>query len=917
MAGGIPTSLKVELEVTSSSGASWVDVSAYLDTMNGFQVQFGRPTEFDDLSTGTLSLSFLNDTGYFTPDNPTSILYPAIVEGTRIRVTVTRGATTSVRFLGRVASWEPRFEDGEPNNAVVDVTAVDYYAQLARRTFACDFVERWLTTDRTGRVDLWPLDDGSEVPASFRSATGGQSGYILAARGNVGSATMQAPEGVVLDGSLALTASFGTGPVGVFPVTQIPSGSIQDMVIPFRTSAVYSGVQLWLAHGVTAAGAVTWSVRLVDGGSGATDLAYYGSDGGFAWNLYTDFSTAVSIPGDDQWFALRFYLSGGSVFTQLVRCADQASLINVGSGASTVTDALKTQYVVVGGQNPQLRAGKQANCLTAEFGAVAVSDTLAGHYGYLQPNAVEPGQTRFADLCSYAGTVATATSGTLNRNVTLKAISGRQADECLNELARTMGGVIFPDYSVGVTEKALKLKDADVMRLSTAALTVDIEADVDAGNGIPLRRATESKPTRVTATWPGGTVTVTGDESLQRLDESVDTCAADEAGARSVASSRLNRSVATRISELSVDLVTAQNDLYAAVVALTLGDRIRVTNLPATQLGVTQADYYVQAWTEKWTADEVTFTFDPSLADSPVEGVFDDAEYGRFAADGTLSLAYPVTSGGTTLTVAPSSATVAVLTTDGSMYPFDLDVTGERCTAAGAPGTATRTNLCTNPSFETGTTGWATPGGYTAATLTASTALTGTIGLGNKAGGQALRVAWPTAASGGSAVAFSASGLTVGQRYTFSVWVIIPGSVYGGANNVSPMVTACETAGAGTSVSSVNATSTARDAWQRLDVSLTASLTTHSFGIKTAAASSTTTTDRVYVDAVLLEKTTSGVGTYFDGDIAGSWTGTAHASTATQTVQTVTVTRGVSPTVARAHGCGDNVEVWHAAAFAF
>jgi hypothetical protein len=100
-------------------------------------------------------------------------------------------------------------------------------------------------------------------------------------------------------------------------------------------------------------------------------------------------------------------------------------------------------------------------------------------------------------------------------------------------------------------------------------------------------------------------------------------------------------------------------------------------------------------------------------------------------------------------------------------------------------------------------------------------------------------------------------------------------------------------------------------------MSLTASATSHTFGVVNDAAA--TTGQRVHLDAALMEQASAGAGLFFDGATnGGTWTGTAHASTSTVACQTLTLSaRGVAPTVARAHQAGEQVDVWHAAAFGF
>lgn len=918
MAAGRYDSIKVEIEFNPALGV-FTDVTQYVDMINGVRVQFGRASEFEEISSGTLNLALWNDSGHFSPDNPLSMYFPNVVEGRRIRVIVTKGATTSTRFFGRVSSWDPIFGSGDPSQATVGVTAVDCFALLARRVFKCDFTERWLATARTDAVDMWPMDDASSDgglltnPTSFNNAGSTvqpYTGTVVYPKNGEGSITMEEPDGIVLDGSVATTAANGLGPVMVF---RGRNTEVKAIVLSFRTAEVYDGNEKWIASGHNSEGTTLWSIRVRDD-AGASSIFLVDAAETTFYYLYSQFAPAGASQGDDQWFTFQISSDATDTEAYLVRSFNQSTRTFWGSIALSSIDIRNTKFVVLGGKmNPLSRSGTQRLCTTAKYGTLIMSNNkfTSGymHLGYVGVNQVEPAQTRLADLTTYANFQSSSIfGGVQNPNVILKRLTGRTADECVNELARTMGGAIYPRY-IGANDKWLTCRTSDGIRNITVDMTVDAEADLDASNGIPLARETASRPTRVTATWPAGQTTLIGDESQYRLDETVDTTAATEALALSVGSATLNRSTSTRIKSLRLDLVTATNDLYTAAMAMRPGSRLRLTSLPTTLLGLTYVDSYVQGWTETWTVDGAVFEFDLSPADAPVEGVFDDDEYGRFSADDQIQLAYPLTSVATNPVVQPINYNQAVFTTDTGAYPMDVDLLGERVTVSGQA-TFTRTNRCTNPSFETNTTGWGSSAGYTAATYATSTTF-------KLFGSQSLLVTWGNVSAAASIAAFTFTGLTVGNRYDFSIYAYVPGAFAGGVLN-SPDVRVVEANGAGTSVTYAQQTTAGvRDGWVRLSMSLLASATSHTFGVVNDAAA--TTGQRVYLDGCLMENTSRGSGLYFDGSVnAGTWTGTAHASTSSRTAQELTITaRGVAPTLARAHQPGENVDVWHAAAFAF
>jgi len=326
--------------------------------------------------------------------------------------------------------------------------------------------------------------------------------------------------------------------------------------------------------------------------------------------------------------------------------------------------------------------------------------------------------------------------------------------------------------------------------------------------------------------------------------------------------------------------------------------------LPSAKLGYTSRDVFALQWVERWTyADGVptaVFVFETVAADAPPDGKWDVSSYGMWAADdGSLVLAAPITSGATSLNIAPTNNTSPVMTTASGDYSLVIDLAGEYITLAAAPGTATRTNLITNPSIETNTTGWGAAGTQVP-TLTRSTdfSLYAT---------QSLKIVWGNGAANTSRVQWTAT-VTNGQTYTFSVWVR--------PTATGPkMILKDRSASALTGVTFTPTDSgTTGDGWVRLSMTGTATSTTAIFSVENATTTSGSPTS--YLDGALLENAST-LGSYFDGANGGAWTGTANASTSTQSVQTYTgATRGVSPSIARAHLAGESVEIHYSAYWA-
>jgi hypothetical protein len=108
-------------------------------------------------------------------------------------------------------------------------------------------------------------------------------------------------------------------------------------------------------------------------------------------------------------------------------------------------------------------------------------------------------------------------------------------------------------------------------------------------------------------------------------------------------------------------------------------------------LGYTYSDHFIQGWSEQYISTSSAWSLDIAAADAPPEGEFDSASYGRWSADGTMSVtggtALGTTATGTIIVTAnPGTPT---FTTAAGDWPMDLDWNGERVTVTAAPAGST------------------------------------------------------------------------------------------------------------------------------------------------------------------------------------------------------------------------------------
>lgn len=196
------------------------------------------------------------------------------------------------------------------------------------------------------------------------------------------------------------------------------------------------------------------------------------------------------------------------------------------------------------------------------------------------------------------------------------------------------------------------------------------------------------------------------------------------------------------------------------------------------------------------------------------------------------------------------------------------------------------TNLITNPSFETNTTSWTAANGTLSRDTTVVTPGTGV------ASGKVVA----TAASVVT-LSYTATGLTIGQAYTFSFYSKI--SAVTTDFSLVPTVTGV--------INPVMAAQTTGDDFVRRYVGFIATGTSHTLVISSTANLSIN--DTFWVDRVMLNA--GNLLPYFDGSYPFSaWTGTANASTSTNTAFDSTYKLNTDEVVV-AGGLCMNTQAWN------
>ena len=699
MAAGLPSAVLVEIEFTAGV---WTDVSTSVRGTS-IEIKVGRSSKSGSNEPGTLDLDLENPTGTFLPDNPTGTYYPNFVEGKRIRVRVTKSATTYTRFLGRITAITPDFPT-EPAQSLTHVAAVDRLGELAGMPLRsplemqvlseASLVAYWPLTESAGALEGVNIAPGSTIPSLVSSNIGKGGSVVFGDADGPTSDGLSAPKisrasatqgriltsatdvDLGLSGSFTLECWYSTEQVaaaGDVTSTEFIRLARVRNAIPAVHGIVY--VQLYSDH---ASDPVSDGMFAGQGWPGGTDSATgdfgFGSsdpvaDGRVHHVVYTESEVAGTV-------TQTLYFDGQVVGTP-------------GSYTASAEPELNPTRVVIGGSSGGMFTGSVSH--VALYDTALSAAQVTDHYQAGAPAAVgDTLDAQLARLSTWTGVTCafTATSG---RAGVLPEIAGKTALEVLSTIANGESGRIYHDYA---TDQIVVPLAADT-RSTTVALTIDAEGDLNGGPA--MSRDVMNRVSQATATTPVASalaVDATLVATIGAADVTIESTLANLNDLYSLASAAVadGRDQKTRLSQLTVDLANAGNDLYAAFFAVTSGERARLSGLPSTYFGLTYIDGYVEGWTERPGIDGYEVVFDLSPADAPTDGIYNTSRYafGDGVCTVTSGTAVGTTSTGTIVLTWSGSQTLSTAAGD---YPMDFDWNGERVTVTSAPagGTSPRT----------------------------------------------------------------------------------------------------------------------------------------------------------------------------------------------------------------------------------
>jgi hypothetical protein len=148
-------------DLTADQGTwTWVDVTDYVRVADGLSMRHGRGDGANSAEPSNVSFGLNNLDGRFTPYLPTSIFYPYVRTNTPVRVYANYGAGDVLRGTFYVDSWEPGW-DYSLNLATVKVSAAGLIRHFQQgNRVARSLLTTWNMTDPKP-IAYWPGEDQS------------------------------------------------------------------------------------------------------------------------------------------------------------------------------------------------------------------------------------------------------------------------------------------------------------------------------------------------------------------------------------------------------------------------------------------------------------------------------------------------------------------------------------------------------------------------------------------------------------------------------------------------------------------------------------------------------------------------------------------------------------------------------------
>jgi hypothetical protein len=610
---GLPTT---QVLLDDGTGTYPYDVTTFTRLPDVVNWSRGRGDEFSSNQTGALSLTFDNTDGRFTVGDPTYNV--ACDQGVRIKV------AGSNRWTGRVQAWPVSWPDGDDTFAVVQATATDALAALARQQLPSASTQAVVTLS-PGLIANYPMQEDDNAHKT-RDVSGNNNPPLKTTGGTLGAeSSFNKPVS-----SLPNLDGLADGSTGWQLIGHAPTGINQQLLARGGTASM-SAFSVTFAYSQFVSLTRTYSLVVINDGSGGhgvtieyaanTAILRATDTGGTitASALLTDGGPHVITYQTDSTSA-DLYVDGVRVTHTAATISGTIKNAQLLIGDALISDSGSTDYP----QNQVFSRLSYGNARLTDANVTSLHNAILNDY------ADETLTQRITRLFTYVtggysiGTLDSAGDTVLG----LAAQDGKSVLDAISDATQADLGQAFVDKNgalstiSGTTTAGASAPgatiDANLFDEGTQVV-VDMQNVVNDATG--KSTATQNP---VTAT-DAASVTAHG---LYHQDYEWNVSTDDQA------TDRTNWMVASyseptpRVGTLTLDLLTAASGVVSAALALDLGSWLSVTGLPSQTPGGTTAGVIVQGITETISLTEWTLTMNVSSHDVVGAWILGDAVFG-------------------------------------------------------------------------------------------------------------------------------------------------------------------------------------------------------------------------------------------------------------------------------------------------
>lgn len=588
---------KIEVAFTADPAnptPGWTDISAYVDMTAGVKITRGRADQFSTVSAGNVTATLNNNGGAFTPGKVSGSAFGQYCKrGKRVRISVTDGTTTWIRFVGFVTAWGPMQWSATGLVCDMPLTLTDRLASLENLELSTiigneilylnpvvyfplgDPENSTTVADMSGQLVSHP---GSVIdgPVIFGTATGPPTDDLTAAQ-FIGGSSRGA---VYVDDQGGLVPANHDWSYFVFVNTSVtPPGIQMPFIALFTDDSTYSSS---MAIGIMG------ELNLLDKDSnvligGATTFA-----DGLTHSCAVTYTAATDT--------VELFADGFSLGTATL--ADIGKI--VGFRIGSLENGLYQRFT-----------GVEAHAALFDT-AVADTDILAMHEAGDPLANIETSGSRLARLAKFAGIDSADYTFSGVATVDIQDTTGQTPLAAMRQVEDTEASPLYVNHlgQLAMESRLLRYNQAASVTLAVGQYEDDLQPVLDdlgmANDAVVTSTINNDLKARYTD------LASVADQGLRSKSVSIVSQDTKTIQERAQHEATINSDPPLRWPTVTVDLMT-QTSLRSSVFGLEIGDRIDLSGLPSSALASTTS-LLVEGMVESYTINDALVTFNCSPA---------------------------------------------------------------------------------------------------------------------------------------------------------------------------------------------------------------------------------------------------------------------------------------------------------------